>query len=147
MRRVQTQNHDVHNKWTIWKLSRNSFFLPWLVDDEVNGKPKKEPECCVCRAACCPRCYSKFFGRKKRSACLHAKCQLVHGRFLPTFWMEFSAQLSKLLPSSLSKFQYDTNRFVDLTPILTRTPRGRLIFKCVIEKCNENDRSSTYVAL
>ena len=51
------------------------FLLPWLVDDEVNGKPKK----LMCRAAT-----QTFFGRKKE-ALLHAKCQLVHGRFLPTF--------------------------------------------------------------
>lgn len=38
------------------------FLLPWLVDDEVNGKPKK----LMCRAAAV--CYSKLFWAEKRRA-------------------------------------------------------------------------------
>ena len=71
------------------------FFLPWLVDDEVNGKPKKEPECCVCRAAT-----QSFLGGKKEALAFTQSVSLYTEDFYPLFEWSFlhNCQDFSLLP-------------------------------------------------
>ena len=77
------------------------FLLPWLVDDEVNGKPKK----LMCRAAAV--CYSKLFLGGKKKRCFTQSVSLYTEDFYPLFEWSF---LHYTLLSSGEDFQYDTNR-------------------------------------
>ena len=84
------------------------FLLPWLVDDEVNGKPKK----LMCRAAT-----QTFFWAEKRSAASRKVSACTRKIFTHFLNGVFCTTVKKW---RLPIWYKSLASFVDLTPILTR---------------------------
>lgn len=102
------------------------FLLPWLVDDEVNGKPKK----LMCRAAAV--CYSKLFLGGKKKRCFTQSVSLYTEDFYPLFEWSFLHYCQAVKTSNMIQIASSVVRWPNTD--FNEDQDGRLIFKCVITK-------------